>query len=51
MNKEVVLQADHIKKYFPVPNFLETRIRMLRADKVDELEGVIEEIRERISNL
>ena len=28
-----------------IPNFRETRIRMLRADKVDELENIIDEIR------
>ncbi len=34
-----------------IPNFRETRIRMLRADTVDELFAVIEEIRQLLSQL
>ena len=33
-----------------IPNFRETRIRMLRAETVEELFAIIEEIRETLKN-
>ena len=34
-----------------IPNFRETRIRMLRAEKADELIGILEECREKLGRL
>jgi len=33
-----------------IPNFRETRIRMLRAEKADELIGILEDCREKLKS-